>query len=119
MAYNPEIFLDHRIAQAWGNDQSYLQKLNDAYLLKAAVLQLAKGLNLTALDSFTHKFEPFGLSLILIVSESHLAVHTWPEHGYIHFDVLSCSKEADLSNLEQVLKKEFEPDKIIVQKIEY
>ncbi len=37
-----------------------------------------------------HKFSPQGVSGVVVISESHLAVHTWPEHGYAAVDVFTC-----------------------------
>lgn len=82
-------------------------------------LRIAKQLKLTVIKSFVHQFKPHGLSLILVISESHLAIHTWPEFGYLHVDVLSCSKSADLSKLEQILQIEFSPTRIFTKKIKY
>lgn len=110
------IFLDHWVVEAWGIKSKLLI---DPDLLLKTTLKLAKSLKLTVVNSYIHQFQPHGLSLVLIIAESHLAIHTWPEYNYMHIDVVSCSKKADLSNLEQVLKKEFKPEKIIIQKIEY
>ena len=40
----------------------------------------------------THKFDPIGVTAIVMISESHLSVHTWPEHGYAAMDIFTCSK---------------------------
>jgi S-adenosylmethionine decarboxylase len=37
-----------------------------------------------------HKFSPQGVSGVVVISESHLAVHTWPEFGYAAVDVFTC-----------------------------
>lgn len=38
-----------------------------------------------------YRFEPIGLTLVYILSESHLAIHTWPEHKLLHLDLVTCS----------------------------
>ena len=40
----------------------------------------------------THKFDPIGVTALVMISESHLSVHTWPEHGYAAMDIFTCSK---------------------------
>ncbi|WP_199615654.1 adenosylmethionine decarboxylase [Paenibacillus alkalitolerans] len=37
-----------------------------------------------------HQFEPFGVSGVVVISESHLSIHTFPEHGYASLDVYTC-----------------------------
>src|SRR5437868_1758541 len=110
------VFIEHFVAQLWNINPKIL---NSRKLLKAASLAIAKDLKLTVVKTFIHKFEPHGLSLILVISESHLAIHTWPELSYMNVDILSCSKETNLSKLSDVLKKEFEGAKIICQEIKY
>lgn len=39
-----------------------------------------------------HKFNPYGLSGVIIIKESHFAIHTWPELGYAAVDLFSCGK---------------------------
>ena len=40
-----------------------------------------------------HKFSPHGVTGVVLLSTSHISVHTWPEYGYAAFDVFSCSDE--------------------------
>lgn len=42
-----------------------------------------------------HKFSPYGLSGVVVIAESHLAVHTWPEHRAVCLDLFSCSNKID------------------------
>jgi len=111
-----EIYLDHRVGQAWGVDKKLL---TDADNLLQTTIQIAKQLKLTIVNSYIHKFKPHGLSLVLIIAQSHLAVHTWPEFSYIHIDVVSCSKQADLTQLQKILKLILQPNKLKVSRIRY
>jgi S-adenosylmethionine decarboxylase len=45
----------------------------------------------TIIQPFFHKFSPHGISGIIIIAESHLAIHTWPEFGFAALDIFSCS----------------------------
>lgn len=110
------VFIDHHIAQLWGVDHQLLN--HEGQLLRAA-LNIAQQLKLTVVKSFVHQFEPHGLSVVLVIGESHLAIHTWPELGYLHIDTLSCSKKADLTKLQEVLQQQFQPTRITSQKIDY
>ena len=55
------------------------------YMCKAALLSGA-----TIVESFFHHFSPWGVSGAVIISESHLTIHTWPEYGYAAVDLFTC-----------------------------
>ena len=57
---------------------------------------------LTPLWGRSHQFEPQGVTALLMVSESHLGLHTWPEWGYAVLDVVSC-KAIDAAASESML----------------
>lgn len=116
MTNSASVFIDHYTAQLWGVDSQLLN--NRSRLLKTS-LRAAADLDLTIVKSFVHKFEPFGLSLILVIAESHLAIHTWPELGYMNVDVLSCSHNSHLEKIQEVLKAKFKPSRIQTKKISY
>lgn len=58
---------------------------SEAILLAAAGVMRA-----TVMGSHFHTFSPHGVSGVVIIAESHLTVHTWPEHRYAAVDVFSC-----------------------------
>jgi S-adenosylmethionine decarboxylase proenzyme len=80
---------------------------------------VARRLELTVVNSFTHTFEPHGLSSVLILAESHLAVHTWPEHRYLHLDVFTCSADTKITDLENVLQEEIPNRRMTTRQIVY
>jgi S-adenosylmethionine decarboxylase len=41
-----------------------------------------------------HRFRPMGVSGVVVISESHLSVHTWPEVGYVALDIFTCGDRA-------------------------
>jgi S-adenosylmethionine decarboxylase proenzyme len=47
----------------------------------------------TIVKEVFHNFSPYGVSGVIVITESHVAVHTWPEHGYAAVDIFSCSKK--------------------------
>lgn len=66
-------------------------------------------LNLTAVHKSYHKFIPGGITLIYILSQSHLIVHTWPEYNMIHFDLFSCdniSKDQLIKTMNSIFTKD-------------
>lgn len=59
--------------------------LIEKYMNEAAIIS-----NATIVQSVFHHFNPYGVSGAVIISESHLAIHTWPEYGYAAVDVFTC-----------------------------
>jgi S-adenosylmethionine decarboxylase len=67
---------------------------NTAYLLEVCV-EAATASGNTVIDHVEHKFEPQGASVVLLLAESHLSVHTYPEHGYVSVDIYSCGGNSE------------------------
>jgi len=67
---------------------------------------ILNNLELKFIKKISHKFEPKGITILFLLSESHLAIHTWPEYGVIHIDLLSC-KKIDRDKVEKKLKMSF------------
>ena len=63
----------------------------------------------TLVESRFHHFSPLGVSGVVIIMESHLTIHTWPEYGYAAVDIFTCGvldMEAGVEWLSQELKAE-------------
>ncbi|MGB3801585.1 MAG: adenosylmethionine decarboxylase [Lewinella sp.] len=54
------------------------------------LLAAAAAMGATVVESRFHAFSPHGVSGVVVIAESHLTVHTWPEYGYAAVDVFSC-----------------------------
>lgn len=59
----------------------------------------------TVVTDVFHKFRPYGVSGVVIIAESHVTVHTWPEHGYAAVDVFSCSPRLDHRVIRNLLQQ--------------
>jgi S-adenosylmethionine decarboxylase len=77
----------HVLADFWG---CQFGKLDDAKLLMGSLRQAAGKANMTILGERSHKFDPQGFTGILLLSESHISIHTYPERGYAAIDVYTC-----------------------------
>lgn len=53
--------------------------------------KIIRSLGLSILGKTNYRFEPAGITLVYILSQSHLVLHTWPEYRFIHIDLFSCS----------------------------
>jgi S-adenosylmethionine decarboxylase len=63
---------------------------NNIEKLKAIMDNICKKYEFQVLQKIEHKFEPQGLSIIYLLSESHMTIHTFPERNYIAFDLYTC-----------------------------
>lgn len=77
----------HVLADFWG---CQFNKLDDAELLMKSLREAAKAANMTILGEEAHKFEPQGFTGMLLLAESHISIHTYPEKGYAAIDVFTC-----------------------------
>lgn len=69
--------------------------LADAGRLEEIFLVAAKRSGATVIDSYFHEFKPQGVSGVVVISESHFAVHAWPEHDYTAVDLFTCGDRVD------------------------
>lgn len=68
--------------------------LNDTKTIHEAMLQAAVAAKTTVLNSYVHQFCPQGVSCVVVISESHLSIHTWPEFQHAQIDVFTCGVNA-------------------------
>ena len=93
----------HIIAEVFTNDAGLL---NDENYLKKAMIAAANSAKMTILDVGMHKFSPQGVTGYLLLAESHISIHTWPEYGYAAMDIFTCggNPEEALREMEKHLK---------------
>lgn len=68
-------------------------KIEDPETLKKLLGKLCRSQNIRVLKTHYHRFKPQGLTMIMILSTSHLAFHTWPENKTAHLDLVTCQSE--------------------------
>uniref|UniRef100_A0A7C4EPR2 S-adenosylmethionine decarboxylase proenzyme n=1 Tax=Thermodesulfovibrio aggregans TaxID=86166 RepID=A0A7C4EPR2_9BACT len=64
--------------------------LEDLESVQTILVNAAKKANATIINVNFHKFSPFGVSGVVVIAESHLAIHTWPEYKFAAVDVFTC-----------------------------
>ncbi|ALV63624.1 S-adenosylmethionine decarboxylase proenzyme, prokaryotic class 1B [Thermococcus sp. 2319x1] len=82
----------HYVVEASGCDPEVLKDPNK---IREIFLEAAKVGNMEVKASYFFRFSPTGVSGVVIVAESHISVHTWPEEGYAALDVYTCGEKAD------------------------
>ena len=65
--------------------------LNDAELIKDKLVTAAKKAGCTIVSAHSNLFNPHGVSAVVVIAESHVTIHTWPELGYASVDIFTCS----------------------------
>ena len=82
--------------------------LKDHKLIEEYMVETAKEMKATVVESVFHHFNPWGVSGAVVISESHLTIHTWPEFGYAAVDLFTCGDTINpwvgFDNLENKLK---------------
>lgn len=73
--------------------------LNDTDRIVRTLQQVVELLNTEILKTTSYQFEPHGVSAVMIIGASHMAVHSWPEHGYASVDVMVCVDNFRLRDL--------------------
>ena len=69
--------------------------LNDEDYIKRSLEEAASKSGATLLNIASHKFDPQGVTAVALLSESHISIHTWPEHGYAAVDAFTCGSHCD------------------------
>jgi S-adenosylmethionine decarboxylase len=64
--------------------------LNDLDRVRGIMLEAAGRAKATIVEEKFHEFNPFGISGMVVIAESHLSIHTWPEYGFAAADVFTC-----------------------------
>lgn len=77
----------HILVEFYNCDRSILSdhSMIEKYMNEAAIVSKA-----TVVNSVFHHFNPYGVSGAVIIAESHLTIHTWPEYGYAAVDLFTC-----------------------------
>jgi len=79
----------HLLVEFWGCNP---RSLNDKDYLESKLRQAAEAANTTVVGVFLHQFTPEGVSGVVVIQESHLSIHTWPETGYAAVDFYTCGE---------------------------
>lgn len=83
-------------------------KLNDVSFIETTLIQAAKASKATLISHNFHKFSPYGVSGVVVIAESHIAIHTWPEYQYAAVDIFTCGDTIDPWIIQEHLKQNFE-----------
>ena len=90
------------------------EKLKYKDTVENIMVSAAQAGGLHMIGIFFHQFQPYGVSGVVIIEESHLSIHTWYEYGYAAVDVFVCG-QGDLDAVINTLVEGFESKKYYIK----
>lgn len=97
---------EHYIIELYECEHSVLDDLNT---VRDTLMEAARIAGATIIGEKFHRFSPQGVSGVVVIAESHLSIHTWPELGYAALDLFTCSHDMDIQAALGLLKSSFGP----------
>jgi S-adenosylmethionine decarboxylase proenzyme len=83
------------------------EHLDNLEWVKKTLVDAARAAGATIVQTVFHKFAPWGISGVVVIAESHLAIHIWPENRYAAVDVFTCGENVRMDVASAFLKREF------------
>jgi S-adenosylmethionine decarboxylase len=84
-----------------------VDRLDDLEWVKTTLVDAARAAGATIVETVFHKFAPWGISGVVVIAESHLAIHIWPERRYAAVDVFTCGANVRMDLASEFLTREF------------
>ncbi|MBP9760400.1 MAG: adenosylmethionine decarboxylase [Candidatus Pacebacteria bacterium] len=89
--FSNKILGTHHVIDLFGCNR---QQINSESFLHKVLVDSLEGTGIELLNQSFYRFDPQGITGFLLLSTSHVSVHSWPEYGYLSLDVYSCSSES-------------------------
>ena len=89
--------------------------LDNESALEALLYDTANVADMTVLGKITHKFTPQGVSAILLLAESHISIHTWPEKEFLSMDIYTCKTDIPADKILKYILDRIHPYKETTQ----
>ncbi|MBU2567345.1 MAG: adenosylmethionine decarboxylase [Elusimicrobia bacterium] len=83
--------------------------LNDVKAIENIMKEAAEYSRAKIIDAIFHRFNPHGVSGVIVIAESHLSIHTWPEYGFASADVYTCGNKVNPWRAYRYLIKKLKP----------
>jgi S-adenosylmethionine decarboxylase len=82
----------HLLCEYHGCDRA---RLNQPETIRTELVRAVTLAGATPLHEVVHAFSPHGVTGVVVIAESHFAIHTWPEHGFAAVDLFTCGDTVD------------------------
>jgi len=103
----------HVLIEFWGCNDC----INDTDVIGQSIHEAVAETGATILNLHVHAFSPQGVTGVAVLAESHMSVHSWPEHAYLAADIFTCGATVDPHAAVLVLRRYFTPTHVEVKEI--
>ena len=104
----------HVAVDTWG---VAFDKLNDAEWLQSQLVEAAEASGACVLSVQSKQFEPQGATVLVLLSESHLSIHTYPEKGFAAIDCYTCGETVDPQTAVNYMVSVLQPERVYAKKL--
>jgi S-adenosylmethionine decarboxylase len=104
----------HVAIDTWGVD---FDLLNNSELLTHHMVEAAEACGATVLSVQAKQFDPQGATVLVLLSESHLSIHTYPERGFAALDCYTCGETVDPEVAIEYMVRVLKPEKNYARKL--
>jgi S-adenosylmethionine decarboxylase len=104
----------HVAVDTWG---ASFERLNSAEWLQAQMVEAAEVCGATVLSVQAKQFEPQGATVLVLLSESHISIHTYPERGFAALDCYTCGETVDPQLAIDFMVSVLKPEKVYAKKL--
>ncbi len=94
------------------------EALKDLEAVESALVEAARRAQATVVETTFHEFNPFGISGVVVISESHFSIHTWPEYRYAAVDIFSCGNDLKPDRAVGYLVQRFASERVSVVELQ-
>lgn len=105
----------HWLVEFYGCEAAHL---SDVAAVEKALCAAAIEAGASIVEQRFHQFAPWGVSGMVIIQESHLSIHTWPEHGFAAFDLFTCGTSIDADKAVDYLSVAFGASRVVKRLLE-
>ena len=95
----------------------HYQLLEKIETIEPLMTEIVREMKLTVVGELRHQFEPYGATILYLLSESHLSIHTYVEERYVAIDLYCCNPKIEMDNVLDIIYKFFDCECIIKKKI--
>jgi S-adenosylmethionine decarboxylase len=106
---------EHMLLEYYGCDAIKLAHSDEVKEIVVNAVRQAHG---TVVTNIFHNFSPHGVSGVVVIAESHVTIHTWPEHACAAVDIFSCSARLDKTLLRDMLKEQLGASEVTTRNFE-
>jgi len=92
-------------------------RLDDARYLEDSMNEAVRRSGATKVRSVFHRYNPQGVSGVVVIAESHISIHTWPEYGYAAVDFFTCGDSVDPYKAHEYIQEALRAGRAHVQEL--